>query len=272
MGKRQHGLAALRDNARKLAALREAAAPRPRRWLSSPAAEDEAMEAAAAQPMKLLLIEADPAVSGAFKRLLDTAGFDVELRSSSQETPGEAALAHFPVVMIGARTRRDDRANLLRRLHERAAAAPSLLLTAPDAERQRPSPSRRHLVTEFQIEALVRRLQSLLTRRRYFRRLALRFGNVSVDPDGQVVVGRKVAYFRPAEVMLLSLLIRRQGKIVPKNAIEARLYGKTDRSTANAVEVQVHRLRKRLAAAAANVSVRTIRNAGYFIACDDATD
>jgi DNA-binding response OmpR family regulator len=52
---------------------------------------------------------------------------------------------------------------------------------------------------------------------------------------------------------------------VPKKLIEIRLWGTTDKRAKNAVEVCIHRLRKRLATAAASVRVRTIHRVGYFI-------
>lgn len=215
--------------------------------------------------MRLLLVEPDAALSSEYKRMLDEAGFDVELGHGSLQN---GALAHFPVVMIGARTAAEERASLLDRLQNGANPAPSLVLSAADGEDA--PPLREHLVQEFQIAALVRRLQSLLTPRRPPRGFARRFGNVSIDGDGQVVIAGKDTYFQPTEVLVLSLLMRRKGKLVPKRSIEVSLYGKSDETTANAVEVRVHRLRKSLAATAANLSIRTIRNAGYFLARDDA--
>jgi DNA-binding response OmpR family regulator len=271
MGKRDHRLAAVPDNGRKKNRRRIPLG----RANAEPVGADDPGGFGALAPMKLLLIEADPFLSWEFKQLLDTAGFDVEIRSSARETANEAALADFPVVMIGTCARPGDRASLLRRLHERADAAPSLVLAAANrrnGDPYRSAPPREHLVEEFQIEATVTRLLALLTRTRIARGLALRFGNVMVDGDGQVVVGRKVAHFQPTEVVLLSLLIRGGGKIVSKKSIVAQFYGKAGRSSANAVEVYVHRLRRSLAAAAANVRIQTIRNAGYFIAQNDSAD
>lgn len=271
MDKPAHGLAVVPYNARKRQWRRIARG----RANAEPVGADDPAETAEPEPMKLLLVEADPFLSWEFKRLLDTVGFDVELRSSASGTAKEATRAHFPVVMIGAQTRPGDRANLLRRLHERPGAAPLMLLAAPnrhDVDGYRSMLPREHLVKEFQLEAVVTRLMALLTRTRIPRGLVLRFGNVSVESDGQVIVGGKVALFQPTEVVLLSLLIRRGGKIVTKNSIRASLYGRAGQTTANAVEVLVHRLRKRLAAAAANVRIRTMRNAGYFIARHDSAD
>jgi DNA-binding response OmpR family regulator len=229
--------------------------------------EDACLPAAerSGERMKLLLVEPDTSLSAEYKRMLDAAGFDVEVGSGAHENG--AVPAYFPVVMIGARTPPGERATLLRRLQRGAAAAPSLVLAAGNGEDAtlRNAPPRDRLEQEFQIDALVRRLQSLLAPPRPLRGFARRFGNVSIDGDGQVVIGGEVAYLQPTEVLVLSLLMRRKGKILPKRSIETSLYGRSDETTANAVEVRVHRLRKSLAATAADLSIRTIRNAGYFL-------
>ena len=150
---------------------------------------------------------------------------DVELGGG--ERASEAAPAHFPIVLIGAGTRPEDRTKLVRRSAE---TMPLLVLAAPPEESgaSRAMTAREHLVKEFQIEAVVTRLQSLLGQQRPSRRPGLRFGNVSIDGDGQVVVGGEAGYFQPTEVALLALLMRRKGKIVPKRSIEVSLYGKSD--------------------------------------------
>lgn len=271
MSKSDYGLAVAPANSRKKDRRRNL----PQRVDAEPASMDDFGGTATPASMKLLLIEADPFLSWEFKQLLDSVGFDVEVRSSAKEAAGEGMLARFPVVMIGAQTQPAARRGLLHGLHQRADAAPSLVLTESNRcghGGRRPMPPREHLVKTFQIEAVVMRLLELLGRKRIVRSLTLRFGNVSIDGDGQVCIGRKVAHFQPTEVALLSLLIRRAGKIVTRRAIEACLYGKAGQTTANAVEVYVHRLRKSLAAVAADVRIRTIRSAGYFIAHDDAAD
>jgi DNA-binding response OmpR family regulator len=218
--------------------------------------------------MRLLLVETDGALSGTFKSALEAAGFEVELATGMpSKTP-----AHFPVVMISGRVEGEERAQLLRRLGGETGA-PALVLLAAESgvAAERPAASvHEQLLEAFQIEAVVARLQALLSRKRAPRGLPRRFGNVSIDGEGQVVIAGKLAHFQPSEVLVLSMLIRRRGKIVPKRSIEAALYGPEGDTMANAVEVQIHRLRKSLAASAANLRIRTMRNAGYFVARDDA--
>jgi len=59
--------------------------------------------------------------------------------------------------------------------------------------------------------------------------------------------------------------MRRNGRVVPKNVMEDKLYGFGEEVTSNSVEVHISRLRKRLANANASVIVHTLRGVGYML-------
>lgn len=212
--------------------------------------------------MKLLLVEADPYLSFWFKKVLDTAGFDVDVAPGA-DAAKTAAQAHYPVVMIGPHLAADDRASLLRAFQDRAG--PLLWIAPPNGHAEHGSP-RDYLFDTLQVQALAARFQALAKLKRGDLGSVLRVGNITVDgASRQVVIARKAASLPAAEVVVLAMLMQREGRIVPKRLIETRLYGTTGEKSANAAEVCVHRLRKRLVAMAANVQIRTIRGLGYFI-------
>jgi two-component system response regulator TctD len=64
---------------------------------------------------------------------------------------------------------------------------------------------------------------------------------------------------------LLDLLLRRLGKVVPKRLVEDHLFGVGGDLGSNAVEVYVHRLRKRLDDAGSGVRIETVRGVGYLL-------
>ncbi|HSY29860.1 MAG TPA: winged helix-turn-helix domain-containing protein, partial [Burkholderiaceae bacterium] len=67
------------------------------------------------------------------------------------------------------------------------------------------------------------------------------------------------------EIAVLEILMRRSGRVVPKQLVEDQLFGLSSNAGSNAVEVYVHRLRKQLTDAGANVQIHTIRGVGYLI-------
>ena len=67
-----------------------------------------------------------------------------------------------------------------------------------------------------------------------------------------------------SELIVLEALLRNQGRVVSKERLAECLYDFEQDRTPNSVETQVHRLRKKLAAAGAEVSLRTLRGLGYL--------
>ncbi len=214
--------------------------------------------------MKLLLVEADPYLSFWFKKVLDTAGFDVDVAPGA-DAAKTIAQSRYPVVMIGPHLAADDRASLLQAFHDQAGPTPLLWIAPPNDDAGHASP-RDYLFDTLQVQALAARFRALAKLKRGDLGSVLRVGNITVDSASrQVVIARKTRSLPPAEVVVLAMLMQREGRIVPKQLIETRLYGTTGHKSANAAEVCVHRLRKRLAALSANVKIRTIRGIGYFI-------
>jgi two-component system response regulator TctD len=59
--------------------------------------------------------------------------------------------------------------------------------------------------------------------------------------------------------------MRRSGRVVPKQLVEDQLFGLSANVGSNAIEVDVHRLRKQLTESGAKVQIHTIRGVGYLI-------
>ena len=57
-------------------------------------------------------------------------------------------------------------------------------------------------------------------------------------------------------------------RVVPKDALRSAVFGDDDEIQADAVEVIVHRLRKKIVGS--NTEILTLRGVGYLL-CDDAT-
>ena len=65
------------------------------------------------------------------------------------------------------------------------------------------------------------------------------------------------------ELGVLEILMLRSGRVVNKEQFAEQLYGHDEEVGANAIEVYVHRLRKKLEPA--GVVIRTIRGLGYLL-------
>ncbi|MDE2016780.1 MAG: response regulator transcription factor, partial [Hyphomicrobiales bacterium] len=96
----------------------------------------------------------------------------------------------------------------------------------------------------------------------------LRFGRLALDlgGGGATVDGAALA-LTLRERSALEALLRRAGATVPKEALLERVYGADEEGSHGALEVVVHRLRKKLAGSGATIA--TLRGLGYLLRGDD---
>ena len=220
--------------------------------------------------MRLLLIEDNEQLSQLLTNELEGAGFAVDVVTSVAE--GQAVLAsnHYAVVVLDLGLPDGDGLAVLRELRERGDPTPVLILTARDGVQDRVTGLRTgaddYLAKPFAFEELLARLQALLRRPGNMLGLALRFGNVALDTVAQqVFIDDEPKAFSRREVAVLAILMRRSGRVMSKKLVVDSLFGLSIDIGSNAVEVYVHRLRKQLADAGANLQIHTIRGVGYLL-------
>lgn len=123
-----------------------------------------------------------------------------------------------------------------------------------------------YLVKPAEIDEIAARLRALLRRPGSRDPVVLNAGALSFETTSREVryeeksipLGRK-------ETDFLELLMRRAGKVVTRESIEAVLYGLEEAVTPNALEALASRVRRRLADAGAENILHTVRGVGYFI-------
>jgi DNA-binding response OmpR family regulator len=98
----------------------------------------------------------------------------------------------------------------------------------------------------------------------------LSVGDVTFDVGAREarVAGAPVKVSRQ-ESRVLEVLLRRNGRVVPKGMIEQGLYGLGDNLSSNSVEVIVHRLRKKLQDKDAATKIHTVHGVGYMILAEE---
>jgi two-component system response regulator TctD len=84
----------------------------------------------------------------------------------------------------------------------------------------------------------------------------------------QVMLDETPQAFSGRELTLLEILMRRGGRVVQKKHVEDQLFGLDAEVGPNALEVQIHRLRKRLEALDAGAVIHTVRGVGYLMAAE----
>ena len=221
--------------------------------------------------MRLLAVEDEPELGLLLRDALSRGGFTVDLVTGIAAAEDHLAVATSDAAILDLGLADGDGLTLLRALRRRGVMLPVLILTARDAPEDRvrglDSGADDYLVKPFHMPELISRMRALLRRPNAALGVVLELGDLVLDTTTRrVAVGGEPLELSLREMALLELLLRRQGRVVAREAIEQGLYGFDTALGSNALEVLVHRLRRKLIDAGAHVAVHTLRGVGYLLA------
>ena len=163
-----------------------------------------------------------------------------------------------------------DGIELLETLREDNIKIPVLILTAKDELGDKVMGLNKgaddYLVKPFEMDELIARIHALHRRPADAVNTVLKTGNIEFSPsENMVKVAGKSTELTLKEKDTLERLMRLPGRVVSKDSLQTVLYGYGDEGSQNSVEVIIHRLRKKLEKAGADVEIKTLRGIGYLI-------
>ncbi len=220
--------------------------------------------------MRLLLVEDNPRLAGLIRDGLQGQGFAVDWCGTIAGTEAALQVNDYDLLLLDLGLPDGDGLELLRHVRRRKDTTPILILTArgglDDRVNGLDAGADDYLVKPFQIPELAARCRALMRRPGAALGTILACGNVMLDTaERSITIATTPVEAPPREVDLLEHLLRRAGHVVAKAALENSLYAMDAEVTPNALEAVVSRLRKRLAAAGADVTIRTVHGVGYAL-------
>ncbi len=220
--------------------------------------------------MRILLIEDNERLSNFVRSGMEKEGFAVDVFGTVADGTAAVEAVSYDAVVLDLGLPDGDGISLLRSMRERGNMTPVLILTARDGVDDRVkglnSGGDDYLLKPFDMKELIARVRALLRRPGGALGMTLTAGNLSFDTVArEVIVEGEVISISRREMGVLEQLLRRYGRVVPKDVLEENLYGFGEEVTSNSVEVHISRLRKRLSGANASVSIHTLRGIGYLL-------
>ncbi|WP_108398367.1 response regulator transcription factor [Devosia submarina] len=121
-----------------------------------------------------------------------------------------------------------------------------------------------YLPKPFSIDELLARLRAVLRRPAQMGASLVSVGNLKFNLTERVasVDGVPLDLTR-RELLTLEVLVRRNGRTVPRASVEEAVYGYDDEIASNTLDAHISRLRRKLAGAA--VEIHAIRGLGYLL-------
>jgi two-component system OmpR family response regulator len=218
--------------------------------------------------MRVLLAEDDTVLADGLCRSLRRAGYAVDWVASGSDADSALVAQAYDLLILDLGLPRMSGMDVLKRLRARETQVPVLILTAADSVEQRVRGldlgADDFMAKPFALSELEARVRALVRRAAGAGTSQLRLAGLVYDQAGRTATLHGQGLELSArETGLLEVLLTRVGRLVSKEQIVDHLCEWGDEVSHNAIEVYMHRLRKKLEGA--GIRIATVRGLGYCL-------
>lgn len=218
--------------------------------------------------MRILIAEDDSVLADGLTRSLRQSGYAVDHVKNGIEADSVLASQNFDLLILDLGLPKLSGIDVLKRLRARGSMLPVLILTAADSIEERvrglDNGADDYMAKPFALSELEARVRALTRRGTGGGPTVVKHGPLSFDQIGRIAyINEQMLDLSARELGLLEILLKRTGRLVSKDQLVDHLCEWGEEVSNNAIEVYVHRLRKKIETG--GVRIATVRGLGYCL-------
>jgi two-component system, OmpR family, response regulator len=218
--------------------------------------------------MRIFIVEDDLVLADGLKNSLMQSGYAIDLVSNGEDADGVLAYQTFDLILLDLGLPKLSGFEVLKRSRARGSKTPVLILTANDNLEDRVKGldlgADDYLSKPFNLAELEARVRALIRRGQAGGSAMMMIGKLQFDTVNRVATYNGASLNLSArELAVLEILMLKTGKVVNKEQMLEKLCNFDEDISDNALEVYLHRLRKKLDHS--DINIRTIRGLGYML-------
>ena len=218
--------------------------------------------------MRILLAEDDSVLADGLTRSLRQSGYVTDCVNNGMAADTALSTQDFDLLILDLGLPKMSGLDVLKRLRARNSHLPVLILTAADSIEQRVRGldlgADDYMAKPFSLYELEARVRALTRRGAGGGPTMISHGPLNFDQIGRIAyINDQVIDLSAREVGLLEVLLQRTGRLVSKDQFVDHLCEWGEEVSNNAIEVYVHRLRKKIEVG--GIRIATVRGLGYCL-------